>query len=178
MDRRTLTFITISVLIIILYQELILKRMTPPPTPDAPMQTSSPDLGSGTPPGAPSQAQAPLSPTVRRNALDAPIAGPRRSRAATSPSTRTVLAVFSTLGGRSRALRQEAPATNEPGSPPLELTSRVRDRFYDGAEPRGARCGGFADRYQPRIEQLQLGGDGSRASSCAPRSPGNRSSSG
>ena len=48
MDRRTLTFITVSVLIIILYQELVLKRLPQSPPAEVPVPTAS--LDSAAPP--------------------------------------------------------------------------------------------------------------------------------
>jgi hypothetical protein len=41
MDRRTIIFITVSVLIIVLYQELVLKQLPPPPM-ESPVETASP----------------------------------------------------------------------------------------------------------------------------------------
>ena len=164
MDRRTLTFITISVLIIILYQELILKRMTPPPTPDVPMQTSSPDLGSAAPAAAPAGAPAPaVADRPANTALDAPIAEttPLEGRDITV-DTDLYAAVFSTLGGRIKSFTlKKFPATNEPGSPPLELIVPGPETDLPmGVELRGAQV--WADSrivYQPSVEQLQLSGD-------------------
>ena len=162
MDRRTLTFITISVLIIILYQELILKRMTPPPTPDVPMQTSSPDLGSGKPPAAPAQAPV-VADRPANTVLDAPVAEAMALEGRDiTVDTELYSAVFSTLGGRIKSFTlKKFPATNEPGSPPLELI--VPGPEIDlpmGVELRGAQV--WADSrvvYQPSVEQVQLSGD-------------------
>ena len=69
MDRRTLTFITVSVLIIILYQELVLKRLPQSPPAEVPVPTSSLDSAS---PTAPSSAS--MSITDSAEASIAPIA--------------------------------------------------------------------------------------------------------
>lgn len=119
MDRRTLTFITVSVLIILLYQELVLKRLPQPPPPDLPVPTAS--LDSAPLPSATTVAdQAKPVPAAAQSAVEAENAA-AQSRDVTI-DTDFYSAVISTAGGRIKSFTlKKFRATNEPGSPPLEL---------------------------------------------------------
>lgn len=117
MDRRTLTFITVSVLIMVLYQELVLKRVQPtaPPT-DMPAATAN--LDSTAPPTAtPAE---PAKAAAVPSALESD-AVPVEGRDI-QVDTDLFSAVISTVGGRIKSFTlKKFRATNEPGSPPLEL---------------------------------------------------------
>lgn len=161
MDRRTIIFITVSVLIIVLYQELVLKQLPQPPAPEVPVQTTSPDLeASGVRPDKPADAPAAVVPSTK---LDETIAETAQleSRDVTV-ETDLYAAVFSTLGGRIKSFTlKRFRATNESGSPPLELIVPGPETDLPmGVELRGAQV--WADSrvvYQPSSDGLTLSGD-------------------
>lgn len=117
MDRRTLTFITVSVLIMVLYQELVLKRVQPPPPLDVPAATSNLDSASQ-PTATPSESEkAPAAPAAALEG-DATAVEGRDIQV----DTDLFSAVFSTVGGRIKSFTlKKFRATNEAASPPLEL---------------------------------------------------------
>lgn len=118
MDRRTITFITVSVLIIILYQELVLKRLPEPPALDAPVPTANLDTAA-TPAAAPSGAS-----TAQVAAATTSVETENAAAQGRDITVETDLfsAVLSTAGGRIKSFTlKKFRSTNEPGSPPLEL---------------------------------------------------------
>jgi YidC/Oxa1 family membrane protein insertase len=118
MDRRTLTFITVSVLIMVLYQELVLKRVQPPPPTELPVATASLDLAAKPLATPPDLAKAPQPATT--SALEADQA-PVESRDV-QVETDLYSVVFSSVGGRIKSFTlKKFRSTNEPNSPPLEL---------------------------------------------------------
>jgi YidC/Oxa1 family membrane protein insertase len=157
MDRRTLIFITVSVLIIVLYQELVLKRLPQPPPPaPAPVQTVAPAETRAPAPGGSAE------PSSLERTLGEPVAE------ATQLEGRDVVvdtdlytAVLTTLGGRIKSFQlKKFRQSPEPGSPPLELI--VEDGEQDlpmGVELRGANTWSDARVvYQTSIDSLALSG--------------------
>jgi YidC/Oxa1 family membrane protein insertase len=136
MDRRTITFITVSVLIIILYQELVLKRLPQPPPPELPAPTANLDSAAART-SAPGDVAAP--PQVAPGAIEAETA-PVASRDVTV-DTDLFSAVFSTAGGRIKSFTlKKFRSTNEAGSPPLELIVPGEEADLPlGIELRGAQ---------------------------------------
>jgi YidC/Oxa1 family membrane protein insertase len=160
MDRRTLIFITISVVIVVLYQEFVLKRMPPPPMAEAPMQTSNPDPNAK--PGASAAVPAVVPDRAVNTTLDGANADaqPLEGRDVTV-ETDLYSAVFSTLGGRIKSFTlKKYRSVNEAGSPPLELiVPGPESDLPMGVELRGAQI--WADArvvYQPSSDELQLTG--------------------
>lgn len=161
MDRRTIIFITVSVLIIVLYQELVLKNLPQPPEPPAPIETTSPDLQAklpeaGSTPGA---AAAPA-PNAQLDDALAQATAPLEGRDVTI-ETDLYAAVLSTLGGRIKSFTlKRFRETNERGSPPLELIVPGPETDLPMAvELRGAQV--WSDNrvvYQPSSESLTLSG--------------------
>ena len=116
MDRRTITFITVSVLIIILYQELVLKRLPQPPPLDAPAPTAN--LDTATPAASPAASTAQV-PSATTSVETESAAAQGRD---VTVETDLFSAVLSTAGGRIKSFTlKKFRSTNEPGSPPLEL---------------------------------------------------------
>ena len=161
MDRRTLIFITVSVLIVVLYQEIVLKRLPQPPALDTPIETASPALTS---PDLEARSPAPAAPSdpAPNAKLDAIAEAAPLEGQDVTVDTDLYTAVFSTLGGRIKSFTlKKFRATNESGSPPLELI--VPGPEIDlpmGVELRGTQV--WADTrvvYQPGTERLELTGD-------------------
>ncbi|MEW6272443.1 MAG: membrane protein insertase YidC [Thermodesulfobacteriota bacterium] len=157
MDRRTLIFITVSVLIIVLYQELVLKRLPQePPAPPAPVETV-----------APAEPREPAAPAVEPRSLEQALGEPVAEAAALEGRDVTVetdlyTAVLTTLGGRLKSLQlKRFRAGPEPGSPPLELVAQGPESDLPmGVELRGANTWSDARVvYQPSADALVLGGD-------------------
>ncbi len=156
MDRRTLLFIAISIAIIVLYQELVLKRYAPPPV-EAPVATASPEAiareTSAPSRGAERPAQA---------VLDEPVAEAAQLEGRSiTVDTDLYTAVFSTLGGRIESFTlKRYRATSEPDSPPLELVVPAPELELPlGVELRGAQVWSDARvLYQPSHESIRLHG--------------------
>jgi YidC/Oxa1 family membrane protein insertase len=166
MDRRTLLFIAISIAIIVLYQELVLKQLPPPPL-EVPARTASPGGAAGE---APSTRDATATPPAADQpppaVLDEPVAEavPLEGRSITV-DTELYSAVFSTLGGRIESFTlKRYRATSEPGSPPLELIVRAPElELPMGVEMRGAQVWSDARiLYQPSGDSLTLTGSEER----------------
>lgn len=157
MDRRTITFITVSVMIIVLYQELVLKRLpqTPPLEPPAP--TASLDSATGAVHAPLAQTDTPpAAPAATVEADSAPVA----SRDVTV-DTDLFSVVFSTAGGRIKSFAlKEFRTTNEPGSPPLELIVPGEETGLPmGVELRGAQVWSDAHVvYEPSSDGLTVHG--------------------
>lgn len=142
MDRRTLLFVAISVAIIVLYQEFVLKQYAPPPT-EAPVAAS----------GAPS-AESPEPEETRpaRVAGDAPVeeVAPLTPPTETKPiegerirvETDLYEAVFTTVGGRLEDFRlKDYRETSAPDSPSLSLVLPAPEiELPLGIELRGAQA--------------------------------------
>lgn len=141
MDRRTLLFVAISVAIIVLYQEFVLKQYAPPPT-DAPVAANAPPTG-GPEPAATQPARvaesvpvdevAPLSPPTTTR----PIEGAR-----IRVETDLYEAVFTTVGGRLEDFRlKDYRETSAPDSPALSLVLPAPEiELPLGIELRGAQA--------------------------------------
>lgn len=162
MDRRTLLFITISVMIVVLYQELVLKQMPAPPAPEVPVETSSAEIPSRAPEPAATAGSVATAPSAIP-ALDEPVAEAAvlEGRDITV-ETDLYSAVFSTLGGRIKSFTlKKYREQNSPESPPLELI--VPGPEIDlpmGIELRGSQV--WSDTrvvYQPSTETISLAGD-------------------
>jgi len=158
MDRRTIIFITVSVLIIVLYQELVLKNLPQPPEPPAPVETASPDLHAGV--AGPEATAGTASPTVPSADLDTALAAaaPLEGRDVTI-ETDLYAAVISTLGGRIKSFTlKRFRETNDPSSPPLELIVPGPETDLPmGVELRGAQV--WSDSrivYQASSDALSL----------------------
>lgn len=139
MDRRTLLFIAISVGIILAYQELVLKRLAPPPTAtgQAPAAPGAPGVD------RPSR-ERPDSTQVGGSTGEAasPVEKPGERPQGRSITVETDLyrVVVDTAGGRIRSYTlKDYRATNDPGSPDLELVvPGEQSELPMGLEIRGA----------------------------------------
>ncbi|MFN8600606.1 MAG: membrane protein insertase YidC [Candidatus Binatia bacterium] len=157
MDRRTLTFITVSVLIIILYQELVLKRLPQSPPAEVPVPTAS--LDSAAPPVPTSADKAKVQAAAASTAVETETTA-AQSRDVTI-DTDFYTAVVSTAGGRIKSFTlKKFRATNEPGSPPLELIVPGEETDLPmGVELRGAQVWSDAKVvYAPSGDSLSVTG--------------------
>lgn len=144
MDRRTLLFVAISVAIIVLYQELVLKHYAPAPTPAEAPITSTEAPPSSDPAAAPVAAR-----TTTGTTSGAEVA-PLLPETTTKPiegkkiqvETDLYVAVFTTVGGRLEDFRlKDYRETNAPDSPPLSLVLPAPEiELPLGVELRGARA--------------------------------------
>ena len=145
MDRRTLLFVVISVLIIVLYQELVIKRIAPPGQHAAPQATEEPARLSPERPGdaerpreaaPPSDEIAQAEREFAEQRAAAPLEGQR-----INVETDLYHAVFSTAGGRLESLTlNRFRQTNTPDSPPLALVAPDPEMESPlGLELRGAK---------------------------------------
>src|SRR6266481_3145643 len=114
MERRALLAVVISIAILLIYQEFVLKRLYPPP--------SGPTTEQG-PPVEPPVAEGPA-----ESALPAPVVPAGKAPAAKAPANAATVtvetdlyrAVFTAAGGRLESLElKNYKATNQPDSPPL-----------------------------------------------------------
>lgn len=146
MDRRTLLFIAISVGIIVAYQELVLKRLAPPrPTPGQVQTVPGGNAGEDGAAGDRSASVQGTNPAPRAQA-GTPVAGPvekpgeRPQGRPVTIETDLYKAVIDTAGGRIRSFTlKDFRATNEPGSPDLELVvPGSESELPMGLEIRGA----------------------------------------
>ncbi len=164
MDRRTLLFVAISVMIIVLYQEFVLKHWAPTP-PAPPVGAGAPPAGVGAPPeaGAPSApvAAAPaVAPTEDLAPLTAPAAEPIQGRRVVV-ETDLYVATFTTAGGRLEDfLLKDYRETNLPQSPPLSLVLPAPEvELPLGIELRGARAWRDSGQlYEVDRDRLSLSG--------------------
>jgi len=157
MDRRTITFITVSVLIIVLYQELVLKRLPQAPPPELPVPTANLDR-TASPDSGPDAATSP--PTATAPAAVEADSATVASRDVTV-DTDLFSAVFSTAGGRIKSFTlKEFRTTNEPGSPPLELVVPGEETDLPmGVELRGAQVWSDARVvYEPSSDGVTVQG--------------------
>lgn len=158
MDRRTLTFITVSVLIMVLYQELVLKRVQPPPPADMPPAATA-NLDSATQPNA-APPEATKTPALPAAAIEGE-AGSVEGRDIVV-DTDLFSAVLSTAGGRIKSFTlKKFRATNEPGSPPLELIVPGEEADLPlGIELRGSQVWNDARKvYTPSTDGLSVRGN-------------------
>jgi len=112
-QRRVLLAIVISLLIVALYQELVVRRLYPTAEPTAPAEQASPAA-------APAPGEKPA--TV--DATTAPAIAPELAAAARDVVVNTALyrATFTTLGARLKGFElKHYRATVAPDSPPLQL---------------------------------------------------------
>ncbi len=122
MDTRILIAIILSLATVFAYQELVLKRLYPPPSEQAvmPPQPKPKGLATSTPP-APAPAVAPAPTAKPREALTggAPTGGIERT---VEVDAELYEAVFTTRGARLKSMRlKNFRATSAPNSPPLEM---------------------------------------------------------
>jgi YidC/Oxa1 family membrane protein insertase len=138
MDRRTLLFVVISVLIIVLYQEIVIKRLAPPTPHGLPTDTSS--APEALPPGAPEGETPSQAATADREFAEQRAAAPLEGQRITV-ETDLYRAVLTTAGGRLEALTlTRYRQTNDPDSPPLSLVAPDPETERPlGFELRGAR---------------------------------------
>jgi len=130
MDRRTFLFIALSVFIVFAYQELVLKRMGPPPRPfpaASPGAAGGPAEGAGAVPTPAAGEQAGGATGATAQQVESPESGsgneatPLEGRRITI-DTDLYTAVLSTIGGRlERVALKRYRASIDPDSPPLEL---------------------------------------------------------
>ena len=124
MERRALIAVVISILILVLYQELVMKRFygpgTAPPTVEPP--SAAPPAGEQ---GAAPEANAPPPNQPPANATPPPAAAPAAVAAAgtdVTVETNLYRAVFTTAGARLKSLELKRYRTTvDPNSPPLQL---------------------------------------------------------
>src|SRR5262245_33628643 len=112
MERRALIAVVISILILVLYQELVMKRFSGP--------SAAPPAGEQ---GAAPEANAPPPNQPPANAPPPPAAAPAAVAAAgtdVTVETNLYRAVFTTAGARLRSLELKRYRTTvDPNSPPL-----------------------------------------------------------
>ena len=115
MERRALIAVVISVLILVLYQEVILKRWYPSGPAPRPTEVAAPPAGA--PPAAPPvEASAPAPRPV------APVAAAVEPGADVVVDTELYRAIFTTSGARLRSFElKQFRTTVDPNSPPLQL---------------------------------------------------------
>lgn len=139
MDRRTLLFVVISVLILVVYQEFVLKHVVPPPLhPETevaeplsgPLEAPAPKADTAAPAVSPAEAQ------LADERAEAPIEGQR-----ITVETDLFEAVFSTAGGRMESFTlKRYRQTDAPDSPLLTLVAPAPEIDLPlGLELRGAR---------------------------------------
>jgi len=121
MERRALIALVISVLIVVLYQEFVLKRFYGPGTaPPGNVEPPSAAPTAGAPAAAPAQPNAP--PPA---AVPPPVAAPAGAAPAGSDvvvETSLYRAVFTTTGARLKSFElKRFRATVDPNSPPLQM---------------------------------------------------------
>jgi YidC/Oxa1 family membrane protein insertase len=122
MDRRTLLFVVISVLIIVLYQELVINRLAPPGRHGAPT-TTAPSPADVSPERIPDE-RAATEPSAAERELAEERAAPPLEGQRITVETDLYRAVFSTAGGRLESLTlHRYRQTNDPDSPPLSLVT-------------------------------------------------------
>lgn len=161
MDRRTLIFITISVLIILLYQELVLKRLPQPPPEATPVATTRPEAAAAGP-GAADTIELDSAARAPEAEIEPPVAEAAQLEGRPiTIETDLYSARISTLGGRIESFTlKRYRETNEPDSPPLELI--VEGPEIDrplGLELRGAQVWSDARVvYEPSTERIEIGG--------------------
>ncbi|MBY0275175.1 membrane protein insertase YidC [Candidatus Binatia bacterium] len=158
MDRRTLTFITVSVLIMVLYQELVLKRVQPPAPVDVPPAATA-NLDSAAQPNA-TPPEAAKTPALPAAAIEGESGGVEGRDIVVD--TDLFSAVLSTAGGRIKSFTlKKFRATNEPGSPPLELIVPGEEGDLPlGIELRGAQVWNDARKvYTASSERLSVQGN-------------------
>jgi YidC/Oxa1 family membrane protein insertase len=139
MDRRTLLFVVISVLIIVLYQEVVIKRVLPPQPEGMPaIATDEPAV---LPPGAPAEERVPSQAAVTEREFAEERAAPPLEGERIAVETDLYRAVLSTGGGRLESLSlKRYRQTEAPDSPPLALVSPDPEIEPPlGFELRGAR---------------------------------------
>ncbi len=144
MDRRTLLFITISVGIILAYQELVLKRLMPP-KPGAGQTQSAPATtgersGEPTLPAERENAAPNTNPGAAGSSASGERPGERPQGSTVTIETDLYTAVLETAGGRIRSYTlKQFRATNAPDSPALELVvPGSESELPMGLEIRGA----------------------------------------
>jgi YidC/Oxa1 family membrane protein insertase len=164
MDRRTLLFIAISVAIIVLYQELVLRNLAPPPPEQAPTaqtETTAPAGGFAAETAPDPAALGAFAGSAAPAALDnAPAARPLEEELI-SVETDLYRAVFTTVGGRLKDFRlKDYRETNAAESPPLSLILPAPEiELPLGVELRGARFWRDANQaYQADRKSLMLAG--------------------
>ncbi len=150
MERRALIAVVISLVILIVYQEVVIKRLYPP-IPAPPVEEAPPSpVAEPARPAPPAEAPvAPPPPAALAEGRDIVI------------DTELYRAVFTTAGARLKSLQLKRYRTAvQPDSPPLELVlkSPVED-FPLGVELRGAQT--VSDRnvaYQVDRERIEIAG--------------------
>jgi YidC/Oxa1 family membrane protein insertase len=164
MDRRTLLFIGVSILIIVAYQELVLKRIAPPSAPSAVREESVAD-----PSGSPSPATARSADTAANDRGSADLPSVETTAPAQLPAGRSITidtdlytTVLNTRGGRIETFTlKKFRAINAPGSPPLDLIVTGADAELPmGLELRGARVWSDAGSvYDSPSSDVRISGD-------------------
>lgn len=152
MERRALIAVVISLVILVLYQELVIKRLYPP-VPRPPVEEAPPPIAEQARPAPPAAAGGPVAPAQ-------PPAGLVEGRDVVI-ETELYRAVFTTAGARLKSLQLKRYRTTvQPDSPPLELILKpaVEDLPL-GVELRGAQTvsdGNVA--YQADRERIDITG--------------------
>lgn len=162
MDRRTLLFVALSVMIIVLYQEFVLKQFAPTPEPgadapitaaQAPPEVAAPETRSPAEPAATTPGEIePLS----AEPVTKPVEGKR-----IEVETDLYSAVFTTVGGRLEDFQlKKYRETNALDSPPLSLVLPAPEvELPLGLELRGARSWRDSNQvYEADRTSVQLSG--------------------
>lgn len=165
MDKKSLLAITLSILILVVYQEFISYFYPPPPAPSSPAQFSTPQpaLVPSTPPAAEKSVQtAPAASTTatKTTTVAAPVSAPGRDLLI---ENEVYSAVLTSLGGRLKSLRlKHYPGDIGKNSAPREMVLTNGD----GELPLGFRLEGkettlsdAAVRYETKSENVKIGGE-------------------
>jgi len=133
MERRALIAVVISLVILVLYQEVVLRYIYPPPARQE--ELSPPPANPEAPPAAPRESAPELTAPAAPAAGSVPAADERRITVATDRYT----AVFTSLGARLQSFRlKKYRTTVDPNSPPQETIVPGEGGDYPfGVELRG-----------------------------------------
>jgi YidC/Oxa1 family membrane protein insertase len=116
MERRALIAVVISVLILVLYQEVVLKRWYPSAPAPRPTEVAAP------PPAAPESAQPPVEASAPAPPPVVPAAAPVEPGADVVVDTELYRAIFTTSGARLKSFElKRFRTTVDPNSPPLQM---------------------------------------------------------
>ena len=133
MERRALIAVVISLVILVVYQEVLLRFVYPPPAPQAESAAPAPNAE---PPAAPAPQAAP---ELTAPAEPARAAGAAAEARHVTVDTELYTAVFTSLGGRLESFRLKRYRTTvDPDSPPQEVVVPGEGGDYPfGVELRG-----------------------------------------
>jgi len=158
MERNALVAVAISIAILLLYYEVLLPRLYPPPPKLAQPELAAPGEGGEADSGAVRETE----PAPFESAPPAAAAAAIVNAPEVTVETDLYTAVFTAAGGRLRSLSlKRYPTTTKPDSPPLEMViPGANGQLPLGLELRGAQTIGDAGAlYEIRGGPLKLQGD-------------------